>query len=233
MEKRPESRKRERQRKSSAGRSGKLVENYRALEAFDRSFLRCDTEYLVGVDEVGRGALAGPVLAAAVVLPRDPGLVGVNDSKMLTESERESLYSQIMEKAVSVGVASSTPRRIDRDNILNATLFAMAKAVEKLGITPNVVLVDGRERILLPTRVIAIPGGDRKSIAIAAASIIAKVTRDRMMRRLHRRYPVYNFQKNKGYGTREHLEAISRHGVISEHRRTFRLKGIEKSGWML
>ncbi len=184
--------------------------------------------HLAGVDEAGRGALAGPVVAAAVVLPSSSGLDGVNDSKKIGEKDREALYFEILDRAISIGVAIGTPRRIDRYNILNATLFAMAKAVERLEVTPDVILIDGRDRINVPRMVIAIPGGDGKSMAIAAASIVAKVTRDRMMRRLHKRYPVYNFTRNKGYGTKEHLEAITKHGTVPEHRKTFRVKGIEK-----
>jgi len=202
------------------------------LEAFDRTFSQSGTEIVAGVDEAGRGALAGPVVAAAVVLPPACGLVGVNDSKKLGESEREELFGWIAAKAVSVGIALGAPRRIDRDNILNATLFAMAGAVGRLAVKPDIVLVDGRDGIDSTGRVLPVTGGDGKSLAVAAASIIAKVTRDRIMRRLHKRHPEYNFCRNKGYGTKEHRAAIEKYGLISHHRKSFAMKGIEKSSGM-
>jgi len=202
---------------------------YRRLEAFDREHLPEGEEFLAGLDEAGRGALAGPVVAAAVILPRGSGLEGVNDSKLLTEKQRESLFPEIVSKALSVGIGVGQPALIDERNILCATLEVMARAVRNLKLTPSVTLVDGRDRIESPTAVIPIVGGDRKSLAIAAASIVAKVTRDRLMRRLHKRHPMYNFFRNKGYGTREHLEAIGRHGMISEHRKSYRIKTVEKT----
>ncbi len=232
MEKQPESLKEKPRGSSSIIKKAKLLECYSDLEAFDRLFVGQQTNYLAGVDEAGRGALAGPVVAAAVVLPPVPALIGVNDSKKLSESERETLYTEIIDRAISIGVALGTPRRIDRDNILNATLFTMGKAVNNLSVTPDIVLIDGRDKINISTRVVAIPGGDAKSLSIAAASIVAKVTRDRMMQKLHNRYPVYNFTRNKGYGTKEHLEAISKYGIIPQHRKSFRLKGIEKKAEM-
>jgi ribonuclease HII len=181
------------------------------------------------VDEAGRGALAGPVVAAAVVLRREADLAGVDDSKRLTEAQRESLFPRIVESAIAVGIGVGQPSLIDSRNILNATLAAMARAIMNLRMDPGVILVDGRDRVESRFRVIPVIGGDRKSLSVAAASIVAKVARDRLMKRLHGRYPVYNFLDNKGYGTREHLEAIVRHGVIPEHRKSYRLKSIEKT----
>lgn len=210
-----------------------MLEGYRALEDFDRMFQREGVHLLAGVDEAGRGALAGPVVAAAVVLPPLAGLLGVTDSKRLRPERREQLYGAILERAVAVGVAWSGPTFIDRNNILVATLSAMARAVARLTVSPDVILVDGNDGFEHPARVVPVPGGDGKSLAVAAASIVAKVTRDRMMDRLHRRYPAYNFRANKGYGTREHREAIIRHGMIAEHRKSYRIKGIEKDPKML
>ena len=184
---------------------------------------------LAGVDEAGRGALAGPVVAAAVVLPAGSNLLGVNDSKKLTEARRESLFSNIVETALTIGIGVGNPALIDSRNILNATLTAMARAIGNLRMAPSVVLIDGRDAVECPFPVVPVIGGDARSLSVAAASIVAKVTRDRLMRRLHRRYPLYNFIENKGYGTREHLEAIARHGVIPEHRKSYRLKTVEKT----
>ena len=185
--------------------------------------------YLAGVDEAGRGALAGPVVAAAVVLPWGSGLLGVDDSKRLTETQRETLFSRIVERAVSIGIGVGQPALIDSRNILNATLAAMARAVHNLRVRPPIILVDGRDGFECPQIVVPVVGADGRSLVVAAASIIAKVTRDRLMRRLHARYPVYNFLENKGYGTREHLDAINRYGVIPEHRKSYRLKTVEKT----
>jgi ribonuclease HII len=232
LEKRQESQRENHLASSNPQPEDRRIDLYLRLEAFDRAFLQMGGEALAGVDEAGRGALAGPVVAAAVVLPPLSGLVGVNDSKKLKESEREELFEQIAAKAVSIGIARGTPGRIDRDNILNATLYAMAGAVGKLTVQPDIVLVDGRQGIDIAGRVIPVTRGDGKSLAVAAASIVAKVTRDRMMRRLHLRHPEYNFTKNKGYGTKEHRAAIEKYGILPHHRKTFALKGIEKNAGM-
>lgn len=229
MAKRPESQKRELPRESSPSRRRAALDLYGRLEAFDRGYLTEGAEYLAGVDEAGRGALAGPVVAAAVVLPRESGLVGVNDSKRVSETQREALFPKIVKSALSVGIGIGNPELIDSRNILNATLTAMARAISNLRVLPSIILVDGRDRVESRIPVVPIVGGDRRSLAIAAASIVAKVTRDRLMRRLHARYPVYNFLDNKGYGTREHLDAISRHGTIPDHRKSYRLKTVEKT----
>jgi ribonuclease HII len=201
----------------------------RRLEAFDRDHLRVGPGYLAGVDEAGRGALAGPVVAAAVVLPAGADLLGVNDSKKVSEAQREFLFAEIVKTALSIGIGVGNPDLIDSRNILNATLAAMARAIDNLRMAPSLVLVDGRDAVECPFPVVPVVGGDARSLSVAAASIVAKVTRDRVMRRLHRRYPLYNFLENKGYGTPEHLEAIARHGVIPEHRKSYRLKSVEKT----
>jgi ribonuclease HII len=232
LEKQPESPREKRRASSNAPPADERIDLYLRLEAFDRAFLQAEGEVLAGVDEAGRGALAGPVVAAAVVLPPLSELIGVNDSKKLKESEREELFEQIVAKAVSIGIARGTPRRIDRDNILNATLYAMAGAIGKLTVRPDIVLVDGRQAVDITGRVIPVTHGDGKSLAVAAASVVAKVTRDRMMRRLHMRHPEYNFTKNKGYGTKEHRAAIEKYGILPHHRKTFAMKGIEKNAVM-
>lgn len=177
---------------------------------------------------MGRGALAGPVVAAAVVLPRGSELIGVDDSKTLTEEEREALFSVIVGRAVAVGIALSHPQEIDRRNVLNASLQAMARAVGNLRIETDIILVDGRDRIDLSGRVVPVVGGDGKSLSIAAASVVAKVSRDRLMRRMHRAHPVYNFISNKGYGTKDHIDALARHGMAPIHRRTYCAAAVEK-----
>jgi ribonuclease HII len=204
-----------------------------ALKAFDQNFFEKGIKHLAGVDEAGRGALAGPVVAAAVVLPPSAVLVGVDDSKKLKEADRENLFTAIVSQASSVGIGIMDPSFIDKNNILVATLNAMHAAVENLKVEPDLVIVDGCHVIQAPCRVAAIIGGDGKSLSIAAASIVAKVTRDRLMRKLHKKYPRYNFLKNKGYGTSEHIQAICRFGMISEHRKSYRVKSIEKNPRML
>jgi len=179
---------------------------------------------IAGVDEAGRGALAGPVAAAAVILPPDPGIVGVDDSKRLSERFREQLFGDIVEAATAVTISFGHPALIDERNILQATLITMHRAVARLGIRPDLVLVDGRDAIQWDGPVAAVKQGDGRSLAIAAASVVAKVARDRMMRKLHKRFPHYNFMRNKGYGSREHLEAILVHGPAPLHRRSFRPK---------
>jgi ribonuclease HII len=192
------------------------------LEAYDCGCLGDDASILAGTDEVGRGALAGPVVAAAVVLPRGSRLVGVDDSKMLDEDVRELLFDVIVQRALAVGIAVSHPREIDRRNVLCASLEAMARAVANLRMKPDVILVDGRDRIdLVEHRVVPVIGGDGRSLSIAAASVVAKVARDRLMRRMHKTHPEYNFLSNKGYGTKDHIDAIVQHGMAPIHRRTY------------
>ena len=177
---------------------------------------------LCGIDEVGRGPLAGPVYAAAVILPQDNELLYLNDSKQLSEKRREELYDVIMEKAVAVGIGHVSSQRIDEINILQATYEAMTMAVRSLLVVPKGLLIDA---VHIPQlehiKQISIVKGDTKSASIAAASIIAKVTRDRVMKELSDKYPQYNFASNKGYGSREHIEAIKKYGLCEIHRRSF------------
>ncbi len=178
--------------------------------------------HVAGVDEVGRGCLAGPVVAAAVVLHEDRFVPGVADSKVLDPDVRESLFGPILAAAVTWSVAVVEPADIDRLNIHRASLQAMRQAIMSLAPLPGFVLVDGFRipDLVIPQRPII--GGDRRSTAIAAASIIAKVTRDRMMRTLHEADPRYGFDRHKGYATREHLDAVFRFGYSAAHRRSFR-----------
>ncbi|MFA7307739.1 MAG: ribonuclease HII [Hyphomicrobium sp.] len=176
---------------------------------------------IAGVDEAGRGPWAGPVVAAAVILDPDKIPANIDDSKTLDEDSRAFLYRRIMKVAI-VGVGIAEVDRIDRENILGATLWAMAEAVSQLGEIPKLVLVDGDNTPRIPMSVRAIVKGDSKCLSIAAASIIAKVTRDRMMMDFARDYPGYGFERHKGYGTPEHQAAIAKLGVSALHRRSFR-----------
>jgi ribonuclease HII len=176
---------------------------------------------ICGVDEVGRGPLAGPVVAAAVILDRKRIPRGLNDSKLLSEEDREALYPRIMEMAVAVGVGEASVGEIDMINIRQATHLAMARAVRALAVAAEFALVDGNDPPPLPCRCDTLVGGDGRSVSIAAASIIAKVTRDRMMIALHDEHPGYNWRSNKGYGTPEHYAGLKVHGVTLHHRRSF------------
>lgn len=186
----------------------------------ERALLRKGLAPVAGADEVGRGPLAGPVVAAAVIL--DPARVpeGLNDSKKLTAARREALYLEICASA-HVAVSLAPPERIDRDNIRQATLWALANAVRGLPVKPVFVLVDGNDPPVLPCQVEAIVGGDGLIASIAAASIVAKVTRDRLMMRLGAAFPSYGFERHMGYGTAEHGAALRAHGPCPHHRRSF------------
>lgn len=174
-----------------------------------------------GVDEAGRGPLCGPVVAAAVILPKDEYIEGVNDSKKLTEKKREKLYDDIMKKAVAASIGISDVDVIEKVNILNATKLAMKQAIEKLSIKPDYVLIDGNQMIDINIKAETVVSGDAKSLSIAAASIIAKVTRDRMLIEFDKKYPEYGFAKHKGYGTKSHIEAIQKYGLTDIHRPSF------------
>ena len=184
-----------------------------------------------GIDEAGCGPLAGPVYAAAVILdPNDP-IEGLNDSKKLTEKKREALYPQIKERALAWAIASATAKEIDEINILQARLLAMRRAVEQLSIRPEQALVDGNRDPAIPgVPSLLIVGGDGKSASIAAASILAKVTRDHAMLELDKQYPQYLFAKHKGYPTKLHVEKLLEHGACPEHRQTFLKKIWERAG---
>jgi ribonuclease HII len=190
-------------------------------EEFELEARRCGYRHIAGVDEAGRGPLAGPVVAAAVILSVRCRLAGVDDSKRLSEGERERLYAAILEKAVGVGIGSADAGEIDSLNILESTRLAMRRAIENLAPSPDYLLIDA---VTLPAvRVPARPiiKGDALSISIAAASIVAKVTRDHLMAAYHNTFPQYNFLSHKGYGTQEHLRRLADYGPCAIHRRTF------------
>lgn len=183
---------------------------------------------ICGVDEAGRGPLCGPVVAAAVILKPEDKIEGVNDSKKLSEKKRELLYDVIMQKALAVGVGISDVDTIEKVNILNATKIAMKQAIEDLSIKPEFVLIDGNQMIDVDINAQTIISGDAKSESIAAASIIAKVTRDRMLIKWDKDYPEYGFAKHKGYGTKAHIEAIGKYGLTPIHRPSFCSKFIKE-----
>jgi ribonuclease HII len=190
--------------------------------ASEQAVLAWDAPGLVaGVDEAGRGPLAGPVVAAAVILDELRPIQGLADSKVLTARRRQVLYEQIMARSLCCSVGQASVQEIDALNILQATLLAMRRAVDGLRLKPVKVLVDGNQLPTLPVLAQAIVGGDAKVAAISAASIVAKVTRDRWCEQYHELFPQYGFDRHKGYGTAEHLAALSRHGASPEHRRSF------------
>lgn len=190
------------------------------MKEFETELYNNGINFIAGIDEVGRGPLVGPVVTAAVILPKDFYDERINDSKKLTEKKRELLYNVIMKNALSVGIGMSSPEVIDEINILNATKKAMIEAINNLSIKPEHLLIDAvKLDINIPQT--SIIKGDAKSESIAAASIIAKVTRDRMMVELDKKYPMYDFKHNKGYGTKKHIEALYEYGPISEHRKSF------------
>jgi ribonuclease HII len=189
---------------------------------FEIEARRCGYQLIGGLDEAGRGPLAGPVVAAIVILPRRFVLPGLNDSKQVTEAGRERLYHAIVKQAVATGVGLATEREIETLNILQATRQAMCRAVGALTVSPDFLLLDAVSLPSLRVPQRPIIKGDGFSVSIAAASILAKVTRDRLMREYHRRYPQYNFGSHKGYGTPEHLRLLTRYGPCTAHRQTFR-----------
>jgi ribonuclease HII len=185
-------------------------------------------KYICGVDEAGRGPLAGPVYAAAVILPDGCIIEGVNDSKKLTEKKREALFDVIKEKALAYSIASASEKEIDEINILNATYLAMQRAIEGLQIKADFALIDGNRLPKLDIPAETIVKGDAKSMSIAAASILAKVSRDRYMLEMADKYPQYQFEKHKGYGTKLHYEMLDKFGVSDIHRQTFLRTWYEK-----
>jgi ribonuclease HII len=194
------------------------------MNQFECHARQCGYQMIAGIDEAGRGPLAGPVVAAAVILPPDYRHPEINDSKQLTPGKRERLHEVIKADALAVGLGVVEASVIDRMNILQATLMAMRDAVLDLSLLPDYLLVDGKNRIDIRTPQETIIRGDARSISVAAASIIAKVSRDRIMEIYHRQFPQYNFLKNKGYGTGEHREAIRRCGPCKIHRLSFAVK---------
>lgn len=220
---------------SSDERKGvvKLVENAKKkLDALEKEKERIyimheferkygEYAYICGIDEAGRGPLAGPVVAAAVILPKDDDILYLNDSKQLSASKRDELFDIIKEKAVSYGIGIVSHERIDEINILQATYEAMRAAINQLSPKPDILLNDAVTIPLVDIEQIPIIKGDAKSVSIAAASIIAKVTRDRLMQEYSQKYPEYGFDKHKGYGSKEHIEAIKKYGPCEIHRKTF------------
>ena len=194
-------------------------ERLEAMRAYERQY--GERGRLCGIDEAGRGPLAGPVVAGAVILPGDCEILYLNDSKKLTEKRRELLYDEIMEKAVAVGVGVVGPERIDGINILQATYEAMRMAVANLSVSPDLLLNDAVTIPLVEIPQVRIVKGDAKSVSIAAASVIAKVTRDRMMAEYDKIFPGYGFASNKGYGSAAHIAALKENGPCAIHRRSF------------
>ncbi|GHT50925.1 hypothetical protein AGMMS49990_04250 [Endomicrobiia bacterium] len=189
---------------------------------FDRNFYDKWFTLVAGIDEAGRGSLAGPVTAAAVILAKDLIIPDLNDSKQVSERKREQLFVIIKEKALAYAIEAVDNTIIDKINILQATFLAMSRAVLKLQIKPELCLIDGNHKIPnLPFKQEAIISGDAKSACIAAASILAKVTRDKIMKEYAKQYPVYEFEKHKGYGTRQHIESLKQYGPCPIHRITF------------
>ncbi|MDE6890597.1 MAG: ribonuclease HII [Lachnospiraceae bacterium] len=197
----------------------KEVARTEKMKEYERKY--ASFSHICGIDEVGRGPLAGPVVAGAVILPKDCDILYLNDSKQLTEKKREELYDVIMEKAVAVGLGFVSPERIDEINILQATYEAMREAVGKLLPAPDILLNDAVTIPGITLRQVPIIKGDAKSISIAAASIVAKVTRDRLMAEYDKVYPEYGFASNKGYGAASHMDALRRLGPTPIHRRSF------------
>lgn len=197
-------------------------EQARSFREFELMAIRQGFARVAGIDEAGRGPLAGPVVAAAVILPQKTDLPDIDDSKKLTAAVRDRLFVEIYEQAIAVGVGISDHAVIDRINILQATLAAMRQAVQAMSHPPDYLLIDGTSGISLPIPQKTIKKGDSASISIAAASIIAKVTRDRLMVEFDCRYPQYGFADHKGYGCASHLAAIAAHGPCEIHRKTFR-----------
>lgn len=214
MNKREEEKKRKQEEKLK-----KELERLEAMCVYEKEYAAWGA--ICGIDEAGRGPLAGPVVAGAVILPKDEKILYVNDSKKLSEKKREMLYDEIMDRALAVGVGIVGPERIDEINILQATYEAMRMAVVQLKVQPDILLNDAVTIPDLKVRQVPIVKGDAKSVSIAAASIIAKVTRDRLMREYGQVFPEYEFASNKGYGTKSHIEALKTYGPTPIHRRTF------------
>ncbi|TAH72211.1 MAG: ribonuclease HII [Anaerolineaceae bacterium] len=190
-----------------------------SMKLYDKS--RGDYTYICGIDEVGRGPFAGPVVAAAVILPKDCEILYINDSKKLSEKKREELYDEILKNAISYGIGSIPPNKIDEINILQSTFEAMKQAVNNLKVKPDILLIDAVTIPNLSIRQAPIVKGDAKSYSIAAASILAKVTRDRLMVAYDKVFPGYGFADNKGYGSPQHIDAIKRLGPTPIHRMSF------------
>lgn len=201
-------------------RAQKERQQWKQMSRYEQSLYAKGVSCIAGIDEAGRGPLAGPVVAAAVILPKDAYVPGLNDSKKLSEAKREALFEQIQAVAISIGIGIVSAKEIDELNIYQATKKAMVQAVEQLFPKPSYLLIDAMELpIDIPQQ--SLIKGDANSISIAASSIVAKVTRDRMMKQLGTKYPQYGFEKHMGYGTEYHLQAIRTYGITEQHRRSF------------
>lgn len=194
---------------------------------YETKWYELSAEYVCGIDEAGRGPLYGPVCAAAVVLKKDDLIEGVNDSKKLTEKKREMLFDEIISRALAYSIAFASAEEIDELNILNATMLAMKRAFEGLSVKPSVALIDGISPPPIDAKTECVVKGDSKSASIAAASILAKVSRDRILKEDDIKYPEYGLGKHKGYGTKAHYDAILEHGLLEGHRRSF-LKNLDE-----
>ena len=214
MNKREEERLRKKQEKLE-----KELERLETMKAYEKEYSMC--EYICGIYEVGRGPLAGPVVAGAVILPKDVTILYLNDSKKLSEKKRELLYDEIMEKAIATGIGMASPARIDEINILQATYEAMREAISNLKVRPDILLNDAVTIPEVEIPQVPIIKGDAKSVSIAAASIIAKVTRDRLMVEYDKVLPGYDFASNKGYGTKAHIAGLKELGPTPIHRQSF------------
>lgn len=214
MNKREEERLRKQQEKLE-----KELARLETMKVYEKEYSMC--EYVCGIDEVGRGPLAGPVVAGAVILPKDVTILYLNDSKKLSEKKRELLYDEIMEKAIATGIGMASPARIDEINILQATYEAMREAISNLKIRPDILLNDAVTIPEVDIPQVPIIKGDAKSVSIAAASIIAKVTRDRLMVEYDKALPGYDFASNKGYGTKAHIAGLKELGPTPIHRQSF------------
>lgn len=198
-----------------------LEKEYQAMCQYENKYYHTGHQYIAGVDEAGRGPLAGPVVAAAVILPQNFKLLGLNDSKQLSAKQRDTFFDLIKEQAISYHVSIINNLEIDKINIFEATKRAMYEAINQLQPAPEQVLIDAVQLSKLPCTSEVIVKGDSKSVSIAAASILAKVTRDRLMIDLHNEYPMYDFASNMGYGTKKHMEALKAYGPTPFHRRSF------------
>ena len=205
--------------KKQQERLEKEIARTKAMSIFEEEYK--DYPYICGIDEVGRGPLAGPVVAGAVILPKDDMILYLNDSKKLSEKKREMLYDEIMNRAVATGIGMASPARIDEINILQATYEAMRMAIDNLKVRPDILLNDAVTIPQVDILQVPIIKGDAKSISIAAASIIAKVTRDRLMVEYDKVMPEYGFASNKGYGSAAHIDALKKYGATPIHRRSF------------
>ena len=200
----------------------KELERLNNLKEIENNMHQEGVKYICGIDEAGRGPLAGPVVVAAVIMPEDSMIEGVNDSKKVSEKKREALYDQILDEAIAYGIGIIDQKEIDEINILNATKKGLTTAVKGLKVRPDRIIVDALDKIDTDgIPYIPIIKGDAKSISIAAASVIAKVTRDRMMIELDKKYPMYGYASHKGYPTKKHIEAMHKYGLIEGYRKSY------------